>query len=213
MEKNERGVFCIESVGAVESFKPTLKLLADVNQLNFPILGNAVRSVRKRNDLMNSIREWGERPDYKYPILWMWGHGSRDGFYVEDSALGDSRLDLGSLADIAGNSWGGCLVHFASCSTLAGDDACYRLLKESGLQGISGYSKDVYWIQSFAFEMLYMQFLQEVLIGGPKSYPEGGIPEKSLAKCRERLFDSRMCSGLIDHLGFRMITRADAGLD
>ena len=211
MKKTERGVFCIESVGADESFKPTLKLLA--RQLDFSILGNAVRSVRTRKDLTNSIRDWGGRPDYKYPILWMWGHGGRDGFYAEDSAPGESRLDLGSLADIADDNWYGCLVHFGSCSTLAGNDACYSLLKASGLQGISGYSKDVDWIQSFAFEMLYMKFLQEVLIDREPYHSDGGISEESLAKCYERLFDSRMCSGLIDHLGFRMITRADVGLD
>lgn len=38
---------------------------------------------------------------------------------------------------------------------------------------------------------------------------EEGINEDILVECRNRLLDSRMCSGLIDHLGFRMNARAD----
>ena len=211
MEKAERGVFCIESVGQDESFEPTLALLRSKNQLDFPRI---IKSVQTRRQLTKTIEEWGNRPNYKYPLLWMWGHGSRDGFYVDDpTGAGNSRLDLGTLADIATSgsyNWSGCFVHFGACSTLAGYDDAYRsLLQTSGLQGISGYSKDVDWIRSFAFEMLYMQFLQRAMTA---SWSKQGLDEETLAECRDRISDSRMCSGLIDHLGFRMVTRADFDL-
>ena len=210
MKKTERGLFCIESVEGVESFEPTLRLLSE--HLDFSILPKGVRRVGTRRELTRAIEEWGNRDDFKYPLLWMWGHGSKEGFYVDDpNGPGSSRLDLGTLADIAAGGsydWSGCHVHFGACSTLAGNNDAYRsLLQQSGLQGISGYTKDVYWIPSLAFEMLYVQFLQDVM-----SRSEGTLNEDTLAECRYRLFDSRMCSGLIDHLGFRLITRADFGL-
>lgn len=209
MKRTERGVFCIESVEEFESFEPTLKLLS--GQLDFPILN---RPVRTRRALTRAITEWGNRDNLKYPLLWMWGHGSKEGFYVDDPAgPGNSRLDLGTLADMAADGsfdWSGRHVHFGACSTLAGGDDAYRsLLQTSGLQGISGYTTDVYWIPSFAFEMLYMQLLQEAMTFRSS---EGGLGEDILSQCRDQLFDSRMCSGLIDHLGFRLITRADFGL-
>ena len=206
---------CVESFTASEdSFGPTLKLLS--NQLDFSTL--KMRTVETRRELTKAIEEWGNRDDWKYPVLWMSGHGTQDGFYVNDpTGPGHSRLDLGTLTDIAIHSvhsayrWSGYLIHFAACSTLSGhDDAVRDILDKSGLAGISGYSKVVEWIPSLAFEMLYMWFLQEAMM---HSNSEEGIDEGILDECRNRLLDSRMCSGLIDHLGFRIITRADFGLE
>lgn len=210
--KTERGVFCIEAFDDSESsFGPSLKLLSQ--QLDFSILNANVRTVKTRPALTKAIREWGDNPQWKYPILWMSGHGNKEGFYVNDpKGAANSRLDFGTLIDMASEtySWSGCLVHFAACSTLSGHDDHHDILKGSGLAGISGYSKDVDWIPSLSFEMLYMQFLQQAM---KASDSERGFTESVLAECRQRLFDSRMCSGLIDYLGFRMITRADVRLE
>ena len=213
MERTKRGVFCIESVEGVESFEPTLRLLS--KHLDFSILTKGVRRVRKRLELTKAIEEWGNRDDFKYPLLWMCGHGAKGGFYVDDPAgAGHRRLDVHTLVDMAADSeyggWARCHIHFGACSTLADDKDARSVLEKSGLQGVSGYTKDVYWIPSLAFEVLYVQFLQEAM---QRSYSEGGLDGDTLAKCRDRLFDSRMCAGLIDHLGFRLITRADFGLD
>ena len=212
MEGTERGVYCIESQDdGGPSFEPSLRLLA--GQLDFSILGTAVKRVRTRRDLTRQIAEWGSRQDYKYPILWLSGHGSSGGFLVDDTA-GNRRVDLRALIEIAEDGefdWSGTILHFGACSTLATDDGdCRDLLDKTGLEAISGYSKDVYWTQSLAFEMLYMQFLQRELM---VSTSTSGADEEALSECRDRIFDSRMCAGLVDHLGFRFITRADFRLD
>ena len=211
MKKTRRGVFCIESRSDGDpSFEPVLRLLA--GQLDFSILNAAVKRVVARRDLAIQIADWGNRSDFKYPVLWLTGHGSGGGFFVNDTA-GNRRVDLQALIEIAEDgefSWSGSLVHFGACSTLAiHGDECRDLLEKTGLEAISGYSKDVYWIPSLAFEMLYMQFLQHTMTS---SASNEGVDEEVLAECRDRILDSRMCSGLVDHLGFRLITRADFGL-
>ena len=216
MKRTERGVFCIEAHDDGDpSFEPFLRLLS--NACDFSILNAAVRKVKTRSDLTRQIDSWGtkENANFKYPVLWLTGHGRKGGFYVNDPrGAGHSRVDLRTLAEIArecgGLAWSGCILHFSACSTLAAHDDDCRELLESGLQAISGYSKYVPWVSSLAFEMLYMRFLQEELT---VSAFEDGIPANSLVRFRDRLFDSRMCSGLIDHLGFRIITRNDVGLD
>ena len=211
MKKTERGVFCIESRSEDDpSFEPALRLLA--GQLDFSILNAAVRRVTTRRDFAKQIASWANGEDYKYPVLWLTGHGSSGGFFVDDTA-GSRRVDLQALIEIAeeSNRWSGALLHFGACSTLSTHgDECRGLLEKTGLEAVSGYSKDVYWIPSLAFEMLYMQFLQHALVN---SASITGIDEDVLVECRDRIFDSRMCSGLVDHLGFRLITRADFGLD
>ena len=211
MKKTERGVFCIESRDDSDpSFAPSLRLLA--KQLDFSILTATVRRVETRRDLTSQVADWGNRADYKYPVLWLTGHGSKGGFFVDDKA-GNKRIDLRSLMEIAEDgkfSWSGALLHFSACSTLnVRDDECRDLFEMSGVEAISGYSKDIYWIPSLAFEMLYMQFLQQALA---HSASDEGIDQEILAQCHDRMFDSRMCSGLIDHLGFRLVTRADFGV-
>lgn len=211
MRRTERGVFCIESRNDGDpSFEPALRLLA--GQLDFSILNAAVKRVATRRDLARQIADWGNRSDFKYPVLWLTGHGSSGGFFVNDTA-GNRRVDLRALIEIAEDGelpWSGSLLHFGACSTLATHGDEYRdLLEKTGLEAISGYSKDVYWIPSLAFEMLYMQFLQHAMAS---SASNEGVDEDVLAECRDRILDSRMCSGLVDHLGFRLITRADFDL-
>ena len=217
MKKTERGVFCIETQGDGDpSFEPFLRLLA--KECDFSILGAAIRQVKTRNDVTKQIDSWStkENANLKYPILWLTGHGHKGGFYVNDpKGAGHSRVDLRTLAEIAsehgGSAWSGCILHFSACSTLAAhDDDCRDLLENSGLQAISGYSKDVHWVTSLAFEMLYMRFLQDELTDRSSG---SGILEDSVDQFRNRLLDSRMCSGLVDHLGFRIITRADVDLE
>ena len=213
-KKTERGVFCIESRSEDDpSFEHALRLLA--GQLDFSILNAAVKRVTTRHDLAKQIASWANRSDYKYPVLWLAGHGNSGGFFVDDTA-GNRRVDLQALIEIAEDGefpWSGALLHFGACSTLSTHgDECRALLEKTGLEAVSGYSKDVYWIPSLAFEMLYMQFLQHALVNSA-SVTGTGIDEDVLVECRDRIFDSRMCSGLVDHLGFRLITRADFGLD
>ena len=217
MIKSERGVFCVDCIAKeVLSFKPTLQLLADEDQLDFPII---IHKAETRNMLDGAIRRWSDREDFKYPILWLAAHGRKEGIYVDDrKGAGFRRVDLGTLADIAMEckyDWSGCIVHFGACSTLSSDDNMYRdFFQMTGIQAISGYSKDIPWIGSLAFELIYMRILQEVMAKvwePPPKSGQQGITSEIVDECRSRIADSRMCHGLVDALGFRMITASDYG--
>ena len=215
MVKNQRGIFCVDCIAQeVLSFKPILKLLAYGNQLDFPSLRHKAET---RNDLVKEIKEWSNREDYKYPILWLAAHGSEGGFYTDDpKGAGFQRMDLGTLADIAMEgryNWSGCIAHFGACSTLASNNDMYRnFFQETSVQAISGYSKDIPWIESLAFELIYIRVLQEVMTNNEEPLcKNGGITSDIVDECRSRILDSRKCHGLIDALGFRMITASDFG--
>lgn len=215
MNRSERGVFCVDCIAdEILSFRPALELLAHKDQLDFPTL---TYKAENRSGLVRKIKVWSSRKDYKYPILWLAAHGSEGGFYTDDpKGAGFQRMDLGTLADIAMEGrydWSGCIAHFGACSTLASNNDMYRnFFQETSVQAISGYSKDIPWIESLAFELIYIRVLQEVMTNNEEPlYNNGGITSDIVDECRSRILDSRKCHGLIDALGFRMITASDFG--
>ena len=53
------------------------------------------------------------------------------------------------------------IVHFASCSTLdVGKDDVGLFLRETGASAVSGYSKEVDWVEAATFDVLYLKQLQ-----------------------------------------------------
>ena len=208
MEKQKRGIFCIEyGVEEVLSFKPPLALLG--KQLDFPII---FRTADARAKLVKDIKEWSDRSDDKYPALWLTGHGMIQSVYVDDrKGAGYNRLDLRSLADILESGpLTGFLVHFSACSTMASSIDDYRhFFKATEVEAVSGYSKDIDWIESLAFEFLYMKQLQKAMKYDVAGKKDGGITQEIVNDLHEALIDSRKCQGLIDALGFRMVTRKE----
>ncbi len=98
--------------------------------------------------------------------------------------------------------WSGCIVHFSA--TLRGKrQGVYDLLETSGLSAVSGYGsiRGSDWVPTVAFEALYIKFLKEAL---DRSAPSG-FGEDDVDWLRQRILDSRMCLGLIEHLGFQII--------
>jgi len=54
------------------------------------------------------------------------------------------------------------VIHFGACSVLNIHGLTVnRYLRESGAAAISGYAKEVGWVASSVFEMLYLAELQE----------------------------------------------------
>lgn len=206
MNRQQRGVFGIEGefdTGSM-SVEPSLKLLADL--YDFPTIH---RTPTTRAQLMGSLEDWAERKDWKYPILYMSFHGFKKGVYVDDpKGPGFTRVDLGTVADVlAANAVGdkgmvGTTIHFGACSTLsASDDEIRRFFKDTGVTAVSGYRMAVTWVESIAFEVLYLSKLQAVMLDCESD--EGVTPELML-NARDQVMDSRKCYGLVEALGFRL---------
>ena len=158
--------------------------------------------------MVNNLKQWAGRDDWKYPVLYLSFHGFERGVHVDDpKGAGFTRLDLQTIADVFNDNnydVSNTIVHFGGCSTLAADEAeLRRFLRDTDVALLSGYQKDVPWIESLAFELLYVSGLQEAMEGSEEMSP------RLFEGYRDRLFDSRKCHGLLEALGFKMVLPED----
>ena len=91
-------------------------------------------------------------------VLYLGFHGERDCI----SLPGGNSLTLGDLADLMGNRFKNWVVHFGSCSTCNVDEERLGEFRAStGVAAITGYTKDIGWIDSAALDMILLCWLQE----------------------------------------------------
>lgn len=70
------------------------------------------------------------------------------------------RITLKEIADVLEGKLNGIIVHFGSCSTLnTTEKNITDFINRTGCALISGYKKDVPYIDSSAFELLYFNVL------------------------------------------------------
>lgn len=153
----QRGIFCLETIWYDSedqtSIRPALELLRD-SYLKVPFIH---RNAVTLDAFKHHAAEWiGLGP--KFPILYLGYHGD-----AGELQLHDTSLSLRKIADIL-RRLGGCedrVVHFASCSTLNHSDKDLgSLVDVIGASAISGYCKEIDWVASTAFEMIYLESLQ-----------------------------------------------------
>jgi len=83
-------------------------------------------------------------------------HGTREGLRV-----GEKTLSLDRLAELVGQLPGG-VVHLGSCSVLKGDpEAAQRFLSKTGAALLSGYQRDVEWLDSAALDLAWLGYLTD----------------------------------------------------
>lgn len=74
--------------------------------------------------------------------------------------LVSTYITLKEIADVLEDKLNGIIVHFGSCSTLnTTEKNITDFIKRTGCALISGYKKDVPYIDSSAFELLYFNVL------------------------------------------------------
>lgn len=74
--------------------------------------------------------------------------------------IGNEYITLKEIADVLEDKLNGIIVHFGSCSTLnTTEKNITDFIKRTGCALISGYKKDVPYIDSSAFELLYFNVL------------------------------------------------------
>ena len=172
-----RGVFCIETpvwFGDTDkrSMRPMLQWLHDVYGTPF-----LYRDAISLEEFYRYLGMWGEMKcgpageDEQYPILILAYHGDIDGIWVTDQQPGEIETEdedespLVQLQDIAEFLDGRCknkVVHFASCSTISVSNSTIgEFLETTGASAVSGYAEEVDWTWSMAFDLLYLQAIQE----------------------------------------------------
>ena len=168
---NLRGIFCIETVwyGATDktSMRPALQYQHDVYGTPF-----LYRDAISRKEFFRHLGMWGEMKcgktgeDEQYPILILAYHGDTGGILLTDQPEEKCESSWVCLQDIAKSLEGKCrnkVVHFGSCSTIKDSNgAIGNFLGMTGASAVSGYEKPVDWTWSMAFDLLYLQAIQEV---------------------------------------------------
>lgn len=152
-----KGIFCIEGIWEDDlrkksSIRPILELLE--NHQNIPFIYHDCATFE---ELEYFVNKWSLQRYQNYPILYFAFHGNPN-----EIMFGNKPYSLDQLADILYNKCKNSVIIFGSCSTLAIDKRhLNRFLKATGALAICGYKNSVDWLESTAFEMLLLFYLQE----------------------------------------------------
>ncbi len=95
------------------------------------------------------------------------------------------------------------MIHFASCSTMnVRESELSVFLERTGVEAVSGYTTDVDWVASMAFELMYLGCVLEQT---GKHY----LRAEKMRICRDQMANSQYTRELAKKLGFRMAVRGD----
>lgn len=144
------GVFCIESDWEVsmeskQSVEPTLQALER---------GEYIRLIRRSANTVAELElyldRWFEKRHKDFSLAYFGFHGSASTLHFE----GD-ELSLTELASLIGGRAKGKILHFGSCRVMAATaEELQGFCSSTGVSAITGYTKDIDWLESSAFELL-----------------------------------------------------------
>lgn len=150
-----KNIFCLESLWNTEvesklTVLPLLELVSRINGIKYVHLSSNTLSEFEFN-----LKFLHRRPTYQ--ILYLAFHGSSGHISFDDH-----DLSIEDLASILHGRFKNLTIHFGSCSTMNVDSKkLEQFTKDSGIRMLSGYAKNIDWVHSSAFEVLYFSALQE----------------------------------------------------
>ena len=196
------GIFLIEdkalhASASAKSFLKTLQWYSGVQAKH--------RKAINGDELLTHVKEWAGGEDWVYSILYFWGHGSPNALWLGDE--GNDQVSLDQISKVITDTWDweetgrAGLVHFGACSTMRLTDD--KFLRASGVAAVSGYRADVDWIDSLAFEMLYMSRIQSVVSERAKDGADVYLTPEVMDNVWSQLDkDDGPTRSLVDHLHF-----------
>ena len=197
------GIFCIETKweDSGYSVQKPLEFVTNCHGVRLEF-----RVAEDPASLDEHLKSWASRSDYDFPILYLGFHGFEKGLQARSGGAARSLWDyvrLEQIADVSDGNWRNCMVHFASCSTMSTPaESVADFLERSGLEGASGYTTDVDWVESMAFEVSYFNSLLAEL-------GKGYLYAKHLRLCRDRVGNSPYTTALSRALGFTLAVKGD----
>jgi Family of unknown function (DUF6642) len=150
------GVFCLEGQWEEDltdrvTVRPTLELLERLRQIQF-----IHKDVATSAELDHFLDRWMLRAYANYRVGYFAMHGRAGGLEL-------SRRHSVPLQHIAARIDGKCTgrrLYFGSCSVLgASDQALQEFLHQTGAELICGYTKEVDWAESAAFDTVLLAAL------------------------------------------------------
>ena len=210
--KNPHGIFCLETIWFDERSNPStrslLELLEGLQGVPF-----VHRDVSTKEEMDFCLGRWVGRStnkkDYQLGdlgILYLGFHGSPGQISLrEDQSHWDDEdeVDLEEIGESLAHEdnkydCSGSVIHFASCSVLRAPARAEELRKQVGAACVSGYTKSVESTASWAFELMYLALLSELL-------KTKNVNAGTLGTLKEKITSKPEYKGLAEHLGFKMI--------
>jgi hypothetical protein len=152
-----KGIFSIEGRWERDlrnslTIRPALDLLKTVGDIPF-----IHQTCATREELNYYLHQWILSRYDEYPILYLASHG--DEFGID---LAGKFVSLDEIAEVLNDGCSNRILMIASCSTMAIDKRhLKRFLQKTDALMICGYSNDVDWLKSTAFEILLLSEMQE----------------------------------------------------
>ncbi len=151
------GIFCVESYWSdaltdEASVRGLLESLSGARRLK-----TAHRVVHSRDALLKRLQQWSSPRSRSFGVCYLAFHGAPGTLYA-----GDDQATLEDLAGALQGRCGGRRLHLGACSIGAVDEADLRELRRvTGAQWVSGYTKDVGWIESAALDLILLDWLAD----------------------------------------------------
>lgn len=150
------GVFLLEGqwtpkLTGTDSVLPLITYMRGIGMIS----SMAHRYVDTTEGLLQAARQWGQK-QYDHLQLGYFG------FHGDPGALrlGRTLVPLDDLAEVLRARCGNRIIYFGSCSVFAGKaDETEHFLKITGARAVIGYTRDVEWVESSAFDLLLFDAL------------------------------------------------------
>lgn len=149
-KRRKPGIWAMEArwssrVSDVRSVTPVLEALQAAG-----VTRHAHHVINSREDFVKQLKRFGQKQHEDYTIGYVAMHGSPGKVYA-----GRKSIDLTHVGDeLPRGVLAKKLLHFGSCSVLTDDMQQGEIFRALGAKVITGFTKDVDWLESMAFELL-----------------------------------------------------------
>lgn len=150
------GVFLLEGgwspkLTATDSVLSLMKYVRDSGVIS----AVAHRYVDTEEGLLDAAQKWGQKQYDALSVGYFGFHGEPGRVW-----LGRTPVTLDALGEVLQGRCGNRVVYFGSCAVLDGPaDVAERFLRVTGARAVIGYTKDVDWMESSAFDLLLLDAL------------------------------------------------------
>lgn len=173
-----RGVFCLEGAWSPDlrvrtSVRPMLEMLEVVGSCS-----HIHRDVHTAEEMKSLLKKWTQKSMEHWSVLHLAMHGTNRTLHLG----GKTTISLEELGEMLRGRCVGRVVYIGACSVAKNGAALEDFRKQTKADYVLGYTKNVDWITSAAFEMALFHALSKYTkVGDALNYMEKKDPS-SLAK-------------------------------
>jgi hypothetical protein len=132
------------------TIKSTLTLLNEVRGIDY-----IFRKVNTEKSLISYLSTSSGKSYKKYGVIVIASHGSRHDIELSQ----DETIEIEKLADKCADFFEGKTVHFSSCAVARDSNKLKYFKKITKAKAVSGYSKNVGFLESSLLDMAYLDKL------------------------------------------------------